>query len=371
MRIIYRYILSEILKYALLVLVTVVAIYLVVDFLEKIDNVIEAGQPATLTLVYEMYKIPFILARIAPLAVLLSVLITFGMMAKNNEITALRSCGISVYALLKPVLAVGLGASVLLFIFSETAVPISAAEANRIWTEKVRKRSLVVSREKNIWIKENRRINHIRYYNKTERAIFGVTLCWFDEAFHLARRVDAARGLFYGSGSGPVDASGSGTGEWRLFNLMEQNLNPETGEYDIRFADSERFSLGFSPDSLETVVKTAGEMSFSELRDYVRRVEGEGYDATRYRVDLHAKVAFPFVCLILAIVALGITARGKLRGGVAVGIAYGIGVAFAYWVFHSFCISLGYGDILAPAAAAWSANALFLCFGVFNLLNVD
>ena len=95
------------------------------------------------------------------------------------------------------------------------------------------------------------------------------------------------------------------------------------------------------------------------------------YDATNYKVDLYAKVAFPFVCIIMCIVGTGIALKEKKREGLALNIAYGIGIVFLYWIFYSFCVSLGYGEMLPPFIAAWTANLVFLSFGVITLLNAE
>ena len=110
---------------------------------------------------------------------------------------------------------------------------------------------------------------------------------------------------------------------------------------------------------------------FRELLGYIRKVEAEGYAATAYRVDLWAKIAFPFICIILCLVGTGIAAKTALKDGMAVSIAYGIGIAFLYWIFYSFCLSLGYGGMLPPPVAAWSANLVFLCLGVFTLIQAE
>ena len=125
------------------------------------------------------------------------------------------------------------------------------------------------------------------------------------------------------------------------------------------------------PDDFRKIIRKSEEMNFRELRSYVHKVENEGYDATTYRVDLHAKGAFPFVGVIMAMVAIGLTARRRLSKGLPVSITYGIGIGFLYFVFHSFCISLGYGGILPPWAAAWTANFIFLCGGTFLILNAE
>jgi lipopolysaccharide export system permease protein len=115
------------------------------------------------------------------------------------------------------------------------------------------------------------------------------------------------------------------------------------------------------------------ERNFVELRACIGNVEKEGYDATNYRVDLHAKLAFPVVCLILSFLAAGYGIRRRGRGshGLSMGIAYGIGVAFLYTFFYNFCLSLGYGGILPPIVAAWIANFIFIGYAVLVFLNIE
>ena len=101
MTILYRYVTREILLTFFIVLVAVMSIYVAIDFIEKIDNFMEAGVPATRCIVYLIYKLPFIVVQIAPVGFLLSILIALGLMSKNNEIIALKSCGIGKERLLK------------------------------------------------------------------------------------------------------------------------------------------------------------------------------------------------------------------------------------------------------------------------------
>ena len=297
------------------------------------------------------------MAQITPVGVLLSVLVVFGLMCKNNEIVALNSSGISVYALIRPIIAMGVFASVALFFLSEALVPITMGNANRIWLQEVRHESLVTSKEKNIWVKGNRSIVHIKYYNPAEKTIFGVSLTVFDESFQLVRRVDAKQGIFQG-------------GSWHLHDVVEQNLQA-TGDYKVVMQDMLKEKLSFQPDDLKRVIKKSEEMSFNDLWAYIRKVEAEGYDAAIYKVDLQAKVALPFVCIIMTLIGTGIGIRGNVKEGLPVSITYGIGIAFLYWVIHSFCLSLGYGEMLPPFVAAWTANLLFLCFGVILVLNAE
>ena len=359
MSILYRYITVEIVRYFGVVVTMVIGIYLAVDFIEKIDDFMETQLPASKVIGFFIFKSPLIVAQITPIGILLAVLVVFGLMSKNNEITALKSSGISIYYLLKPTLTIGVCASMLLFGLSEVVVPLTMGKANHIWLQEVRKEAAVTSRSHNIWIKGQRRITNIKYYDPADQTVAGVIIYRFDDRFNLIQRIDAQGGQFE-------------KGQWMLKDVMEQVLEPDSGNYQTLFHDEKEQVLDFMPEDLGRVAKKSEEMSIFELARYINKVEAEGYDATTYRVDLHGKVAFPLVCIILCLAGTGLAVRGKVRKeGMALSITYGLGIAFLYWIFHSFCISLGYGEMLPPFLAAWMANFVFFVFGVWALLNAE
>jgi lipopolysaccharide export system permease protein len=359
MSILYRYISREIFRYFGIIVTMVIGIYLAVDFIEKIDDFMETHLPLSKAVTFFIYKSPFIVAQIMPVGILLAVLVVFGLMNKNNEVTALKSSGISVYFLLKPAVAIGVGASVLLFGLSEVVVPLTMAKANHIWLQEVRKEAAVATRSHNIWIKGQRRITNIQYFDPADQSIAGIIAYRFNDRFQLIERIDARAGRFVND-------------HWVLTDVMEQLLDPATGDYRTVFHDEQKQNLDFFPADLGRVAKKSEEMSIFELSRYIKKVESEGYDATAYRVDFHGKLAFPLVCIVLCLAGTGLAVRGKIRReGIALSITYGLGLAFLYWIFYSFCISLGYGEMLPPFLAAWIANFVFLCFGVWALLNAE
>ncbi|MCG6893865.1 MAG: LPS export ABC transporter permease LptG [Desulfobacteraceae bacterium] len=358
MTILTRYICSEIGKIFVIILAVVIGIYVVVDFFEKIDDFIEKSVPIYKAFVFLLFKIPFIVAQILPVCVLLSVLIAFGLMNKNNEIIALKSSGVGLATLFKPVLVLGFVASIALFFLSEVIVPIAMGPANDIWYRDVRNERAVLSEEKNIWIKGHRSISHIQYYDAVRKTAFHVTFNRFDAQFRLLQRIDAAKGVFV-------------NGRWSLTDVIEQQLDRTDGSSDVTFHGRMALALDFTPDDLQRLVKKSEEMNYAELRRYIQKVESEGYDATHYRVDLQAKIAFPFICVIMTLVGTGIALRANLREGLPVAIAYGLGVTFLYWIFYSFCVSLGYGEMMPPWTAVWTANLVFTCFGAYLLLSLE
>ncbi|MEJ2038429.1 MAG: LptF/LptG family permease, partial [Desulfosarcinaceae bacterium] len=193
-------------------------------------------------------------------------------------------------------------------------------------------------------------ILNIQYYHPETNTAQGISLNRFDRRFQLVYRLDAESAVYL-------------NGRWHLKKVVEQTLADSGRGYDVKVAPELIRSLPITPADLKTVARQPSEMSFFELRRYIHDVEADGYDATAARVDLYAKIAYPFTCLIMGLIGLAVAVRGRVRDGMVTGIIYGIGIIFVYWIFYSFCLSLGYGNLLPPLVAAWLANILFTCFG--------
>ena len=351
-----RYIIREIYLYFAIILVIVMGIYLSVDFIEKIDNFMEAGVPLSRAGIYFICKLPLIIYQITPVGILLAVMITFGLMAANKELIALRSCGISLVSLIAPIARCGFAATLFMVVLAEGLAPLSLPQANRIWLQEVRGQNAAVNQQ-DIWLKGEQSILHLRYYEPHTQTAKGLTFHRLNRQFQLLQRIDAETGRYK-------------NGLWQLQKGMQQERRPN-GQYDIRIFEKLDVSLGITPEDLAQVVPQTDEMNFMQLHQYISKVEDEGYDTTHYRVDLIAKSAFPFISLILTMIGAGLGARGKFNEGLAVSIAYGIGIAFLYWTAFSFSLSLGYAGMLPPIIAAWSVNFIALCLAGYLLINAD
>lgn len=358
MTILSRYLIQEIVKYFTFVMVAVLGIYIAVDFIEKVDDFLEASVPLSRMGTYFLLKLPQIAAQITPVSVLLSVLIVFGLMNRNNEIIVLTSSGVSIYTLVKPVMLIGAFFSLFLLLISEVVIPITAPKLNRLWYEEVSDVPLFTLLQHNIWIRGKGSIVHIKHYDPEDLTVHNITINHFDKEFNLVRRVDAASGVFK-------------QGQWLFTDAMEQIRDPKQGGYRIVLHEKKVEAFDFLPEDLEEIIKHSEEMSLLELADYVKEVEDEGYDATAYRVDLYAKTALPLVCIILSLMAAGIALRRKTKENISVSIAKGLFAVFAYWIVYSFSMSLGYGGMMPPLMAAWIPNFVCLCFSAFVLLQAE
>ena len=358
MSVIDRYITREIIKFCAIVLVGAVGLYLIVDFFRRIDNFMEAGLAFSRARVYFQLKLPQMVAEITPFSILLGVLIALGLMKKNNEILALKSSGVNTYYLLRPALIIGLVSTILLFLLSELVVNVTLSKANHIWWTEVKKKSAVTLKQKDIWIKGDRAIYNIAYYNPQNKTIFKVALNYLDKDFRLIKRIDAREAVFR-------------AGQWVFFDVIEQELDRQDGSYRVASFKEHTEPVDFLPDDLMRVIKNPEEMNVKELFAFIRDSESEGYDTTIYWVDFFNKFAFPFVCLIMSVIATGIAVMGRFQKNLFVSIVAGLVMVLFYWVLHSFCLSLGYGGRLPPLIAAWFSNILFGLMGLFILLNAE
>lgn len=358
MNLLSRYITFEIAKYFLLSLLSILCIFIAIDYLGTMDDFIEAGISLLRAFEYVVLKIPFIITQAMPVILLMAILIVFGLMSINNEMIIINSSGISIYVLVKPVFVLSVVAALISLYLTEYIVPFTMLKANNIKYQEIKKISTAKFRNYNIWFKSHRMITHIKYFNPSNSTIFGLSRYFFDDDFKLIRRIDAQEGVFKDD-------------HWKLHNCMVQKLDKNNGTYHIALHTSLQEDLQLNPDDFLQGIQNAVEMNFRDLMALVRKVETEGYDATTYRVDLYAKSAYPFTCIILALVGISLTARKKLKEGLAISITYGIGIGFLYYVFHNLCISLGYGGVLPSLLSAWMANLIFLGGGIILLLNAE
>jgi len=350
-----RYLTREIVRFFGATFALVTVIYMIADFFEKVDNLIESGLPFAKAALYFLSRIP--IEQLLPASTLLSVMLVFGLMNKHNEIVALKTGGVSIYRLLKAPMVIGLILSLVLLLLSEMLLPIVRSSANRIWLEEVEKVHVGAERH-NIWLKGARAIYHIGFFEAARGRAFDVSLSFFDADFRLTRRIDARQGDYGGE-------------QWILEEVMEQVRQPDDGSYRVQHHDRLTMPLEFAPADLKRVVKDSDAMSLMELGDYIRTAESEGYDATAYRVDWHAKTSFPPVCILLAVIAATVAGRGRRGENLAIVVVTGIGLAFGFWVLNGFSLSLGHAGMLPPLVAAWLPTLMYGFLAVVLLLRAE
>ena len=351
----YKYWLKEFIKFFFIIQVIILVLFIFIDYLSRMERFLKSDISMLGALNYVLLKLPFMFVQLTPAGILLATIVAFGLMNRNNELLAIRSSGINAYFLIKPAVCVALFFSFVMFFLGETLIPASMSKVFDIENNVIRKKhNMSVARE-DIWIKSENRLIHINYYDPGQKSVAGVTIASLGENFGLESRIDAKKGYYL-------------EGEWVFENIIEQIHAKDSMDYDVKTYKKKNIPLTFNPGDLETAVKKSEEMSFSELKKYVRKVKEEGYDATSYEVDLNGKIAFPFICIIMVLAGAATGMRSFAKENLPVTIALGVVIAFMYWIMYGFCISLGYGSILPPLISAWITNLFFFCMGILYLM---
>ncbi|PID78257.1 MAG: hypothetical protein CSA18_02415 [Deltaproteobacteria bacterium] len=347
-----KYLLNKFLKIFILIEFVMIFIFLSVDYLNNLDRFIEAGLKTSDGIFFVIFKIPFVIVHLTPVSIVISLVVMFGLMHKNKEITALCSSGISLVKIYTPVIVLSLALSLMVFFISDFLMPSASAKLNYINLVKIRKRKILTRKRNNIWLKEHDKIIYIDYFDSNKNLLRKITINGIDKKNNIIKRTIA-------------DSASYKNGKWILKDVyLSENLDKDYGQ-KIDFMDTlpERFS--FSPVELKESVKTTEEMSFIELARHVAQLGEKGYNIEKPLVDLYAKIAFPFANFIMALIGTLIGLNSATGQKIPFGVGISLFSSFLYWSFYSFTLSLGYGEIINPFIAAWSANIIFGMVSLF------
>jgi len=353
MRLLDRYIARECLKIILLCLVVFMGVYVVVDLFEKFSRFLEAKVQPGLILRYYILSLPNIFTQVLPVAVLLASLLSLGGMARHNEILAMKMGQVSTLRIALPCIGVGLAASLGAWMVTEYVAPRANERALNIWRTEVRHLPAHrITRDSDIWYRaRGNRFVHISLIETQSGLIRGMSIFELSPGYDLLQRVDAREATW-------------SAGVWTL----RDGYLLQFGQQPIRIEPFQeiRMALDESPEEFARVARSPEEMSYMQLRDYIRRLVSSGANATRYRVDLYAKVAIALVSLIMAVIGVSFGLRTG-KSGVMVWVGACIPTGFVYYFLLVLTIQLGRGGALPPLAAAWLPNLVFGAAGLVSL----
>ena len=353
MRLLDRYIAREALKILLLCLVVFVGVYVVVDLFERFSRFIEARVEASVIVWYYLFRLPKIFTEVLPVAALLSCLLSLGTLARHNEILAMKMGQVSSLRIALPCIGLGLAASLAAWATAEYVAPRASEQALNI--ERTQVRHLPAHRttkDSDIWYRAGgNRFVHISLLETQTGFIQGMSVFELSPSYELTDRVDARDAVW-------------SEGGWKLRQGYRLAL---TGE-NIQITPFREMivPLGERPEDFMRVARSPEEMSYAQLRDYIERLEGSGVSATRYRVDLHAKVATALASLVMALIGVSFGLRTG-KAGVMLWVGVCIPMGFLYWMLLSLGFAFGRGGVVPPLVAAWLPNLVFGTAGLLSL----
>jgi LPS export ABC transporter permease LptG/LPS export ABC transporter permease LptF len=346
------------LRVLLLAFAGMLGIFYIGSFIDWSDNLFKGQATASQLAQYMWYSTPQFVYYVLPLSALVGTLVTIGLLTKSSELIVMRACGVSLYRTALPLLVLGLLWSGLLFGLEESFLAASnrkAAELKHLMRGGAPRTFDVLSRQ---WVAgRDGRIYHYTYFDPRGKTLTGLDVYRFSDKPWGLTETMAVRGASFR----PAD------GTW----LADQGWSRRF----TKDAVTEYRPIANQPLILEaasyfgTEQPDADRLSFTNLRRYISALRISGFDVVPYRVALHRKVAFPFVALVMTLIAIPFAVTTGRRGALF-GIGLGLLLAISYWGLSAVFGAIGGAGLLSPPLAAWAPNVLFVSAASYLLLYV-
>ena len=332
-------------------LLVTTSLYIIVHFFDRISIVLDSGAPVWTVIHYFLYNAPLSISRVIGFATLFSTLFCLGMAARTNEITAMRSSGISVQRIAFPLLILSMVVGLFTFFWNEGLVPIFAHQAQTIYQTEIRKKqqqSLFGTHD--IWIRAQASFINIDTFDPQSNALERVMVFLLNPDFSLRGLVEIPRAKWNGHKWEIKEAT-----EWSI--LADGNM--VTREATTLPAISE------TPDDLKLLARGPDEFSFFDLQREISEMKAKGIDTTSAEVDLQTKLALSFISPLMVLLSTPFALKRRMPTGLALSFGAAMVIGFGYWVLTGFCISLGHSGALPAWIAAWLPNSIFALIGLF------
>ncbi|HEY3044129.1 MAG TPA: LPS export ABC transporter permease LptF [Vicinamibacterales bacterium] len=366
------YVSSQYLRVFFLGLFGLLGIFYISTFMDLADKLFRGSATTPMMLRYFIFQTPQYIYYIIPMSALVATLVTVGLMTKNSELVVMRACGISLYRAVAPLIVFAVVASAVLFTLQERVIAYSNREADRLnrlirdWPP-----ASFGALDRRWMVAENGDIYHYDFFdpNRNEFRAFAVyhvdPARWDLRSMTRANRVALTRPAGADSDATP---GWTGLGGWsRQFSETTQGNVTKTV---VRYEPFSEQALPLeSPSYFKTDEPDAALMTYGQLKEYVAQLRVGGYNVMPYMVELQRKVAFPFVTVVMTLLAVPFAVSTGRRGALY-GIGVGIVLAITYWLMLSVCAAIGAGGLLSPVLAAWTPNILFAAAAAYLILTV-
>lgn len=355
MKIITKYIVDEFLQVYLISITAISGLYVIVNVFESLKDVISLHPTINSIVMFYVTQIPAIVYQTIPMAALLTVVIVYTVMSKNNEISSLLTTGVSPISIIKPSIVIILIISVLHFMLGEYIVPESNLNNALLYSE-IHHTKLSLSNNfkvNNIWFKSGSNLYRVGLFIPWLNTIKDITVYNFSDA-NLINRID-------------INEAKWDNGIWKANGIyIRQFRNEEQIAYN--FSETTQISLPLMLSDLKHTGKTPDEMNYTELRNYIKKLKEEGYTYAPYDVDLNTKISYPLSSLFVILLVIPFSLKKRKTAGVMLAFGLSLAIGFSYWIVMALSMSLGNSGIINAFISAWLPNIVTLIISAIVIL---
>lgn len=334
------------------------AVFYIAIFTDYSEYLFKGKTTGQTLLSFFAYSTPQYTYYITAMAALVGTLVTVGLLTRTSELTVMQACGVSLYRAAVPMLLFGLMWSGVLFGMEQSILAASNRRAEELRDTirsgtPTRSRYGLASRQ---WMAgSDGELYHYGRFDPRAARLEELTVYTF------GTRGWNVTGRSYARVSTNMDGTTwrSDLGWTRTF--AEKNVVTDFEVFPTRTVTLETADY-FGVEEPEAVL--AERLKLGQLRDHIAELEKAGYNTVPLQVAMHRKMAFPFITVIMTLIAIpfGVTTGRK---GTLFGIGIGIVLAILYWTTQSLFAAVGSAGVLAPAVAAWAPNVLFVAVAAY------
>lgn len=357
MRLIDRYILKQFLWTFVFAQIALSVIFVIIDLMSNLDRFLDQNATWMIISKYYLYYIPEILKLMTPVSTLLSTLFTVGRMSTLNEITAMKSGGVSLYRILLPFIIVSLIISFSHLYFNGWIVPEANQKKHAI-SHKYLSRAYAGGPIYNLYLREGPRTNLImQYYDSDMKSGSRVAIEYFtsEQTPRLVRRVESNSIRW-----------NEDNRNWTLLQVIERDyegINVLTKKHD-----SLHLELNITDDKIGKLKLSPEEMTYDELAEFIEILRSGGRNVTQLQIEYHGNFAYPFANFIVILFGVPF-ASVKRKGGIAIQIGAALVISFFYILFLKVSQPIAQSFNIEPMLAGWAANIMFFVAGLFVMFK--
>jgi len=355
------YVLRNFLYYFVLLLVGFIVLFEIFTLFDLLEDIGRHRTDLLSVANYFRYLIFYLLYQLAPVACLVSILVTLGIMTKNNELVAIKAAGISLYRLSLPLLLAGLLVSGGLIWLDQSYLPYANQRSEALRDViKGRPAQTYSQPQQQQWILgNNSKIYNYQLFDPDHLLFGGLNIFELDpRTFSLRRRIFAERAQWEAQQNAWILESG-----W-LRDFQDGSVTRYTSFLVLELPELDEPPSYFSQD-----IRQGSQMEWWELRNYISRLRRSGFDVAGLSVQLQRKMAFPLVAPIAILLAIPFSILVGTRGAVG-GLLVGMALAIVYWAASALFEALGAVGQLPPMLSAWSPDLIFLFTGAYFFLKI-
>jgi|694.fasta_scaffold13033_8 lipopolysaccharide export system permease protein len=344
MKILHRYIFSILVKNFAIGLAMFVFLFLMVDFFDRLDNVLSENASVWLIAQYFLCKVPLMVALMLPIAVMFSTLFTFGLLSKSSEITAMRASGLTLFWLARPLVISGLLLSVLSFLLGEFVVPHAERKQKQIYNLEIRKKDKRGGySQEDFWWRNGNSFFAVDLFNSSSKSLHNFSQFELDSDWNAVKRTDAESVEWISDDLG-----------WSMRGVTRYHF--DTQPVSVEHFEQVPLVIGEQPEDFYEFKDDPSTMSYTEIRRFIKKQRRNGISTAQYLPDMYSKLAAPLVVFLVGVIVLPFTLIPTRTGSMAQSSLAALFIAFAYFAVDSFSISMGRADLLPAPLAAWMAN---------------